>query len=101
MTESRLLPKAKSKHSSPIATGRLFRRLDALQHALDDLPGQAKRMLCLMARRKKAPPGPGCVPPLRPGWPPGYRQRHVHPVDQILQDCHAFARRPFGVPDTS
>ena len=76
----------------PIDAKTLFRRLDALRHALDDLPGQAKRMARLMARRKKAPPGPGCVPPLRPGFPPGYRQRHVHLVDRILQDCHHFAR---------
>ena len=57
----------------PIDAKNLFRRLDALRHALDDLPGQAKRMARLMARRRKAPPGPGCIPPLRPGWPPGYR----------------------------
>ena len=75
-----------------IDTTQLFRRLDALQHALDDLPGRAMRMVRLMARRRKAPPGPGCVPPLRPGFPPGYRQRHVHLIDRILQDCHYFAR---------
>ena len=86
----------------PIAAKTLFRRLDALRHALDDLPGQAKRMARLMARRKKAPPGPGCVPPLRPGWPPGYRQRHAHLVDRILQDCHHLARDSTETPpDTS
>ena len=76
----------------PIDTKRLFRRLSALQNALDDLPGQARRMARLMAKRANAPPGPGCVPPLRPGWPPGYRQRHVHPVDRVLSDCQSLVR---------
>ena len=82
----------------PIAAKSLFRRLDALRHALDDLPGQAKCMARLIARRKKAPPGPGCVPPLRPGWPAGYRQRHTHLVDRILQDCNHLARYSTEAP---
>ena len=80
-----------ASEEEPIDARHLFRRLDALRHALDDLPGQAKRMARLIARRKKAPPGPGCIPPLRPGWPPGYRKRHVHLVDRVLQDCHHLA----------
>ena len=82
----------------PIDAKTLFHRLDALRHALDDLPGQAKRMARLMTRRAKAPPGRGCIPPLRPGWPPGYRQRHVHLVDRILQNCHHLARYSTEAP---
>ena len=48
-------------------------------------------MARLMARRAKAPPGPKALAPLRPGWPPGRRKRHIHPVDRILDDCHALA----------
>jgi hypothetical protein len=28
---------------------------------------------------------------MRPGWPPGYRRRPVHAVDDILRDLHSLA----------
>lgn len=66
------------------------RRIAALDHALKTLPTQARRLSRLTARRQKAPPGPGRVGPIRPGRPPGYRQRPAHDVDDILADCHAL-----------
>ena len=69
---------------------RLSRRLQALRAALDDLPGQARRMARWRVRRE-AMKSPKFTSPLRPGPPPGYRKRHIHPIDEILADCHALA----------
>jgi len=68
------------------------RRIAALDHALKTLPRQAKRLARLMERRSNARPGSGRVGPVRPGLPPGYRQRSVHPVDAILKECHFLVR---------
>ena len=69
---------------------RLSRRLQVLKLALDDLPGQARRMARWRVRRD-AMPGHVFRFPLRPGQPPGYRKRQIHPIDEILTDCHALA----------
>jgi hypothetical protein len=37
---------------------------------------------------------------LRLGWPPGWRIRATHEVDEILKDCHWLARSAL-TPDTS
>ena len=29
--------------------------------------------------------------PLRPGPPPGHRKKHIHPIDEILANCHWLA----------
>lgn len=68
----------------------LKRRIAALDHALKTLPAQARRLNRMTARREQAPPGPGRAGPIRPGWPPGYRQRPGHDIDIILADCHAL-----------
>jgi len=69
---------------------RVTRRLQALKSALDDLPRQARRM-ARWRMRQEAMPGPVFKSPLRPGPPPGHRKRHIHPVDDILADCHWLA----------
>jgi len=66
-------------------------RLHALNDALQDIPKQAKRMVRAEARRRLARPGPRRVGPLRGGYPPGHRKRHIHEVDGILYECHALA----------
>ena len=80
----------------------------------DSMPLIVRRQLVLahaaMSRSEPPPlspddlvstqPGKGSIPPLRPGHPPGYRQRHVHPVDQILKDCHYFAWYRPETPET-
>jgi hypothetical protein len=78
---------------------RLVRRLQVLKLALDDLPRQAKRMARWRLRRD-AMPGFVFRSPLRPGPPPGRRKRQIHPIDEILADCHALAWEALK-PDTS
>ncbi len=69
---------------------RLHRRLQALKLALDDLPRQARRM-ARWRQRREAMPGSVFKSPLRPGPPPGHRKRHIHPIDEVLADCHWLA----------
>jgi hypothetical protein len=69
---------------------RLSRRLQALKQALDDLPRQARRLARWRVRREAAK-SPKFKSPLRPGPPPGHRKRQIHPIDEILADCHAIA----------
>ncbi|MEX0346947.1 MAG: hypothetical protein AB3N20_18635, partial [Rhizobiaceae bacterium] len=70
----------------------LMRRIRKLKIALATLPRQARRLNRLMAKRAKAEPGPGRVGPIRPGHPPGHRQRPREPVDDILSECHWLAK---------
>jgi hypothetical protein len=76
----------------------LTRRLQALQDALSDLPKQAKRLVSQMEKRKAQPAGPKRVPPLRPGLPPGFRQKPVHAVDHVLKECHALVVQAPAAP---
>lgn len=76
----------------PITAVAICRRLQAVHHALSDLPKQAQRMVREIAKRKAAPPGPKSVPPLRGGSPPGHRKRPIHAVDDILRDCQWIAK---------
>ena len=69
---------------------RLSRRLQALKLALEDLPRQARRLARWRAKRDNMQ-SPKFKSPLRPGPPPGRRKRQIHPIDQILADCHALA----------
>ena len=68
-------------------------RMNALLAALGDLPGQASRMATLRARleRRFARTGKPALHPLRPGLPPGHRQRQKHEVDEVLRECHQLA----------
>lgn len=74
-------------------------RLEALRHALGDVPRQARRLARLRARRA-ADPALRHRSPLRPGPPPGHRKIPVHDIDAVLADCHAFAREVLAA-DTS
>jgi hypothetical protein len=78
---------------------RLTRRLRALKSALDDLPRHARRLVRWRVRRENIKT-PKFKSPLRPGPPPGHRKRPIHPVDEILADCHALAWDAMK-PDTS
>lgn len=69
---------------------RLTRRLQALKAALEDLPRQAKRMARWRMRRENSKT-PKYKSPLRPGPPPGRRKRQIHPIDEILDNCHWLA----------
>jgi len=84
-------PKAVPEPDDMVSAVRLIRRMLALKLALEDIPAQALRMAREMAKRAKAPPGPGRVPPLRGGTPPGHRKQQVHEVDELLETCHWLA----------
>ncbi len=91
--------------ATPVNATLLFNRLRAMRHALNDLPRQARRLARWRARRdeilsSKAPYKPTRISPFRPGPPPGYRRKEIHPVDSILKDVHYFAVEAFG-SDTS
>jgi hypothetical protein len=77
----------------------ISRRLQVLKSALDDLPRQARRLARWRVRRE-AMKSPKFRSPLRPGPPPGCRKRHIHPIDEILADCHWLAWEA-EKPDTS
>ncbi len=83
----------------------ISRRLLALKRALDTLPNQARRLARWHARhdqiRQQFPLRPQRLSPFRPGFPPGYRHRPVHEIDQILRECHGLMRDSCEQPDTS
>jgi hypothetical protein len=77
----------------------LYRRLLAIQAALEDLTAQAKRYARWRAKpfdQRK----PKLASPLRPGFPPGHRKKPSHEVHAILSECHWLAHIVPG-PDTS
>ncbi len=84
-----------------VSAKRLVRRLAAVVDALQDIPRHAMRLARWEARRKEER-RPERWSPMRPGRPPGYRQRTIHEVDEILKECHWLARstRP-ALDDTS
>ena len=70
---------------------KLIRRFLALTDALGDIPGQARRLARWQAKPKEER-RPERWSPLRPGRPPGYRERSKHEIDEILKDCDWLAR---------
>jgi len=75
----------------PDDAARMCRRMLALYRALQDMEGQALRLLRAMAKRNAGPPGPGRYGPMRSGFPPGYRRNCNHEVDDVLYECHLMA----------
>ena len=73
-------------------------RLVALKSALDDLPKQAKRLLRLKARSERRFT---FKHPMRPGLPPGWRQRGRDEIDEVLRECHQLGVWAKQAPDTS
>ena len=73
-----------------VSATNLVRRLIAAMDAVQDIPGHAMRLARWDARPKEDR-RPERWSPLRVGRPPGYRQRHIHPVDAILKECHWLA----------
>jgi hypothetical protein len=89
-------PKAEPEVLPPdeglVSAVRLARRLEAVRHALEDIPRQAKRLVRWQARRSRPDVyPPRSTAPLRPGRPPGYRAEPDHDVDDILIECHRLA----------
>ncbi|MGB8818292.1 MAG: hypothetical protein WCC66_10280 [Rhizobiaceae bacterium] len=101
----------------PIDATQLFARLRALRSALSDLPRQARRLARFQARRDAAlkslmlrcersePRSTHAWRPMRlsifrPGLPPGWRQRPIHEIDDVLRECHGLALHAINGPDT-
>jgi len=94
-------PKAALTPDDEVTATAICRRILALKLALENLPKQAKRYVREVAKRRAAPPGVKSRPPLRTGFPPGYRKRQIHEVDQILRECNFLVTRksPFSITD--
>ncbi|MBL8894648.1 MAG: hypothetical protein JNJ53_08600 [Rhizobiales bacterium] len=78
----------------------LIRRLHAIVDALRDIPRHARRY----ARWRDKPyeeRHPQRRSALRFGRPPGFRQRSIHEVDDILKECHWLAQNAEQQLDTS
>lgn len=91
---------------APVDAASLMLRLRSLRGALSDLPKQARRLARWQARRdvalkRKGPFRPMRMSIFRPGFPPGYRKRQLHEVDDVLRECHYFALEPLERPNTS
>ncbi len=104
--DSAAAPQRIPSQDEPIDAASLYLRLRALRHAISDLPRQARRLARWQQRRdvllqRKDQFRPVRISPFRPGPPPGYRKRTLHAVDDILRDCHYFAREAMNAPDTS
>jgi hypothetical protein len=87
-----------------IASAALGRRVQALRFALDHLPQQARRLARWKAKRelaRSAGAKPSRLSPFRPGYAPGYHRHKPQEVDDILSECHHFAREAWDAPDTS
>jgi hypothetical protein len=90
-----------------ITASALGRRVQALRLALDNLPRQARRLARWKAKRELARqasvrPKPCRLSPFRPGFAPGYHRSNGREVDDILAECHHFAREAWEwKPDTS
>ena len=68
----------------------LLRRFQSVKHALETLPRQALRLVRWKARRRLME-NPKFRSPLRPGKPPGHRDKPKHKIDFVLRDCHGLA----------
>jgi hypothetical protein len=56
------------------------------------------------AKIRQPSPEPRQCWPVRPGYPPGRRKRHIHDVDEVLDECHTLAmwieRNPVKQPSS-
>jgi hypothetical protein len=82
-------PKAENPKPERFLGKQFCRRLEALKFALENLPGQARRMARLIARRKLMK---GVFQnPLRAGRAPGHAKNSKTEINEILGDLHYFA----------
>ncbi len=69
----------------PVSAAALRRRVEALVAAMNDIPGQARRL----ARKQAGMKRPLRV--MRPGRPPGHVERGKRPIDLLLREVHQLA----------
>ena len=86
--------------NQPLEATHLGQRLNALIRALDNLPAQARRLVRHYARRDAALKArkPTRMSPMRPGLPPGWRERRIHEIDDVLRECHGLAHDRLNEP---
>jgi hypothetical protein len=91
-----------SIEASPLYATYLGQRLNALMRALDNLPAQARRLIRWQAKRDALLKAcrPTRISPMRPGLPPGWRERKVHEIDDVLRECHGLANDRLNAPDS-
>ena len=84
----------------PIDATQIGQRLNALMRALDNLPRQARRLARWQAKRAAALKAhrPTRISPMRPGLPPGWRERKIHEIDTVLRECHGLALDRLDAP---
>jgi hypothetical protein len=87
----------------PINATHIAQRLNALIRALDNLPHQARRLVRWQQKRDAALKAsrPTRMSPMRPGLPPGWRERKIHEIDDVLRECHGLANDRLNEPDSS
>ena len=87
----------------PVNGTHIGQRLNALMRALEDLPRQARRLVRWQAKRDAALKAhhPTRMSPIRPGLPPGWRDRKIHEIDTVLRECHGLANDLLNAPNTS
>ncbi len=91
--------KPRDERCSEAETICISQRLTLLVRALEQLPREAKRMARWLKRRASME-STAFVFPLRPGPPPGHKQRPNEDIDTVLRECHALAWMALR-PDTS
>jgi hypothetical protein len=86
--------------AEPINATHLGQRLNALMRALDSIPAQARRLVRWQAKRDAALKAyrPTRMSPMRPGFPPGWRERKIHEIDEVLRECHGLAHDRLNAP---
>jgi len=84
-----------------VESAALRRRIDAMLDALDDLPGQAKRLARWYGRGKRMRYGGAWrrLLPIRSGRPPGHRERDPRDAGKALATCHDLALRCLAMLD--
>jgi hypothetical protein len=89
--------------TTPVDATHISQRLNALMRALDNLPHQARRLIRWQSKRDAALKAhrPTRLSPIRPGLPPGWRERKIHEIDDVLKECHGLANDLLNVPNTS
>ena len=86
----------------PLDATHLGQRLNVLLRALDTIPAQARRLVRYYAKRDAALKAskPTRMSPMRPGLPPGWRERKIHEIDDVLRECHGLAHYRLNELDT-
>ncbi|MGB8819541.1 MAG: hypothetical protein WCC66_16630, partial [Rhizobiaceae bacterium] len=99
-------PRHSSTHAAaetPLDATHLGQRLNAILRALDNIPRQARRLARWRVKRDAAMNAakPTRLSPMRPGLPPGWRQRQLHEIDDVLKECHGLANYRLNSPNSS